>query len=197
MTTEEQVLCLCRDSLPPDWCRAPNNAIPMAWDDFITATKHSQALFLNRRQAEQELRCKQLIPYILLRDLNSNVAAYPRHGSEIRLHGLWSAAIGGHVNAHDHQTELWQESISMGMQREMQEELPGLQGQPQFLGLINEEESAVGRVHLGLVFLLNCPQHPDNISAELQGLCWLNQPEIAARTFELWSQLALSLLPKG
>src|SRR5690606_11460485 len=116
--------------------------------------------WLIRAQAETDPAFKQWIPYVLIENDHGELAAYPRKGSESRLHGLYSLGVGGHINpsdAHDEDgvsvREIWEKAIFHGLRRELTEEFPdATSGETRFVGLINEESSSVGRVHLGLVF---------------------------------------------
>ncbi len=77
----------------------------------------------------------------------------------------------------------------------MSEELIGIpSGSLQFLGLINEEVTPVGSVHLGLVFCLEV-EGPEQIvpGEELHRFCWKSDLELAGLKLEHWSHLALGL----
>jgi len=133
------------------------------------------------------------------------VACYPRQGTEMRLHGLWSVGIGGHVNVDDlgnHAPEDWETVLRTGLQRAIEEELPGfrLTERPECLGLINEDATPVGSVHLGIVCQIQLPTDATvQAGAELRGMTWL-QPDVLlpdhpdTRKLELWSVLALRFL---
>ena len=114
-----------------------------------------------RRALEQDAAWKQPIPYAiaLYRDPHTSVTSLfwmdrLSGTSDQRLHGRASFGIGGHIGAGDG-------GIRAALEREWREEVdtPVL---PSFtpLGLLNDEADAVGRVHLGIVFLatLNSPQ---------------------------------------
>ena len=67
-------------------------------------------------------------------------------GGDARLHERWSIGVGGHVGPDDG-------GIEAGLQREFHEELVAdWQPQPRLLGLLNDDRTPVGRVHLGIVF---------------------------------------------
>ena len=70
----------------------------------------------------KKINYKQLIPYVLLQKADGKFACYQRHGTEIRLHGKWSAGIGGHIDEPDQQTSL-KATLETGMLRELKEEL--------------------------------------------------------------------------
>ncbi len=100
-----------------------------------------------RDEAEEDPTWKQVIPYLLLRDrgrlfLMRRTSA----GGDARLHERWSIGVGGHVGPDDG-------GIEAGLQREFHEELVAdWQPRPRLLGLLNDDRTPVGRVHLGIVF---------------------------------------------
>src|SRR2546421_1367086 len=61
-------------------------------------TSRSNLLYLNRSDAEQDKRYKQLIPYVLV-ICDRRILRYQRGrgGQETRLHGVYSVGIGGHA----------------------------------------------------------------------------------------------------
>lgn len=201
----ELVLCSATAELPPAWLPAAG-ATPLPEATLYQHLDHLAPRWLPRSQAEHEPRNKQWIPYVLLLNPHQQLAAYTRNGTENRLHGLWSLGIGGHINPCDapppDQNFNWRHTIQNGLRRELAEEYPSaLPGHTQFLGLIHETLTSVGQVHLGLVFL-HQPRAPLALPGpELHCLQWLpaktlgSHPEWPPDKFELWSQLALQLLP--
>ncbi len=89
--------------------------------------------------------------------------------------------------------------IYSGMMRELYEELAGRPPnlKPLFKGVINEEETDVGQVHLGVVFqiLTDCPELfvPGE---ELVGFQWQNTVKLGRFHMEIWSQLCLKLFER-
>ncbi|MCL5098279.1 MAG: hypothetical protein M1608_12280, partial [Candidatus Omnitrophica bacterium] len=201
----ELILCSATLSLPAEWLPR-SGSVSIAEDQFFNELAQLPPLWLPRAQAETDPAYKQWIPYVLLRNRSGALAAYPRQGSEARLHGRWSLGIGGHINPADGAPAAndanrgWRQWLWNGLHREITEEFSGAAaGRTRFLGLVHESLSDVGRVHLGAVFL----HEPDVITgepgAELKHLRWLYPGEIGAGDwqldrFELWSQLALRLL---
>lgn len=101
---------------------------------------------------------KQIIPYCVIL-CGPNVFTYTRSRSsaEDRLHDKLSIGIGGHVNDKDDVEPFW--SYLKGVIRELKEEI-GLEvnhdaAQKTLHGLINNDEDEVGRLHLGLVHIIN------------------------------------------
>ncbi len=151
--------------------------------------------FAPRREAEQDFSKKQIIPYALLFDVQGRVLTYRRHGSEGRLAGRCSAGIGGHVNDCDAGATLSDRLLS-GLTREMREET-GIMLNPvstELLGMINEDESEVGRCHAGVVFRVELDDSQNlKFSDEIASPDWCEPAGLDLSHFELWSALALRL----
>jgi len=201
----ELVLCTRTERLPAHWLPEAG-AIQITEVELLKNLESIEPHWLPRGQAENDPTFKQWIPYVLLCNREGALAAYPRQGTEARLHGLWSLGIGGHINPVDGKiadalpkNDSWHALLWNGMRRELEEEYPAaVKGETRFLGLIHESQTAVGRVHLGAVFLHAIDIIDADPGAELKGLRWLDQGQIGIldwplERFELWSQLALDL----
>jgi len=132
------------------------------------------AFFMERAHAEMNPQYKQIIPYIIVNTEHGMVETmdektYPTFvyqrtpkGQESRLHNMFSIGIGGHINPEDaHEDNLW--TFVNGAMRELQEELgvvvdgdkedfvslPDQLCEP--IGFLNDDSTAVGSVHLGVV----------------------------------------------
>lgn len=187
----KEILVLERNALPPAWLPR-EGSLPMAWADFgaeLAAAGRSR--WLERSEAEKNPAWKQPIPYVLLRDGNGAVALYRRQGSEKRLHGLWSAGIGGHVEQEDGVDTIGQTLLCCA-NRELAEEVPGCTAELHFLGIVNEEVTAVGRVHWGVVFEARVERRMKG-GVELGKLAWIAPHKALEYPLELWSRLALGL----
>lgn len=115
----------------------------------------SSCEFLPRSQAESDPSYKQIIPYVLL-IRGDEVFAMRRlsKGGETRLHGLISLGVGGHINPPDKQAG-GADVLMTGMLREIDEEVE-IDGPGRLtpIGLINDDTTEVGSVHLGLVYTM-------------------------------------------
>ncbi len=199
MMAIETVLCIERKLLPDSWVQT-RSIVPLGLDAFIETCSVSGFEFLNRKEAENNPEYKQIIPYIVLqtRDMKKT-ALYNRQGSEKRLHDLWSVGIGGHINPIDGEKEnaSFREILMAGMKRELNEELDKrpLDDLPDFLGVISEDITDVGKVHLGAVFRI-LTEHPEKYLAgsELFQFTWSETGSLYKFNMELWSSLALELL---
>jgi len=166
-------------------------------NDFFAYVKDSDVLWIERALAENNPAYKQLIPYILIKNSCGSLLTYRRHGSEKRLSGLYSCGIGGHIDESDRRETL-KETLERGMLREIREEITNFDPdkiKPEYKGIIFDNESEVGRVHLGLVYLAECPEGFTPLpSEEISGAEWKTPEELAGPGKETWSELAFSLL---
>lgn len=165
--------------------------------DYSELFSENDVCWIERQDAEKNPQYKQLIPYVIVRRHDGKCACYPRHGTEKRLHGLYSFGVGGHVEESD-KKETLRETLECGMYRELSEELvdfPVAEIPLKYIGLINETETETGLVHLGIVFLAECDKNCElHASDELKGLEWKTTDEAASLKKELWSDLAFRLL---
>lgn len=199
MPEKESVLCIQRNLLPPSWVDR-QSIVPLSLNEFNETCSSAGFEFINRRDAEKDASYKQIIPYIVLqtRDFD-RTAIYNRQGSEKRLHDLWSIGIGGHINPIDMNTRTssFLQILSAGMERELAEELDqrAEQDLPRFIGVISEDITDVGTVHLGAVFRI-LTDHPEKFlpGSELYQFTWEKTENLDRLNLELWSTLALKLL---
>jgi predicted NUDIX family phosphoesterase len=150
--------------------------------------------FMPRDEAETDESFKQLIPYVVLRHAGQ-VFHYTRGGGggEKRLHAMRSIGIGGHISLED--GGLSPEAYHVGMRRELAEEveLPG-EYEERCVGLINDDRMAVGRVHLGVVHVLELrsPEVRSRESALVAGgFAPVAELREQREAFETWSQFLL------
>jgi predicted NUDIX family phosphoesterase len=186
-----QILVIPRErapDLPLEGCLPQRNL------DFL-----QPMLWRERVEVEHDETCLQPIPYVLLHDGAGAFWAYARSGGDARLEGRRSCGVGGHVEHIDTQKTA-DATLRHAARRELAEELgipvhalPPLTLQ----GLIYEGHSAIGRVHLGMLFTADWPgQAPEPPPHEaLTGLGFLPATEIVGdERFELWSRLAVQFL---
>lgn len=154
--------------------------------------------FMDRGEAENDPAHKQLIPYCLFR-YQDQILHYVRgaSGGESRLHAKGSIGIGGHINPIDE--ENGQSTYEAAVQREIEEELI-IEGTytSQIVGLINDEENEVGKVHLGVVHLIDLETNKVTAGEDSQAdLKFIPISELRTTYFEQlesWSQFALELV---
>ena len=157
--------------------------------------------FRARREIEDDPTFKQIIPYVIFRS-EGMVFTYRRGGSggENRLHRLRSLGVGGHVAEDDAGGLATIEAYDAALRRELDEEIilpPTGLDLPRPVGLINDDGSPVGRVHLGVIHLVDLPEptltarDPSLADAEFLPITDLARlrPE-----FETWSQFCIDAL---
>lgn len=141
---DEQVLCVARDRIigADGWHGIRRHDVERALGII-----EAEGEFRRRGDAEDDPAWKQVIPYLLLRDgPRLFLMRRTRAGGDARLHERWSIGVGGHLNPEDR-------DIHGGMRREFSEELDAVwEPEPHLIGLLNDDSTAVGRVHLGVVF---------------------------------------------
>ncbi len=160
--------------------------------------------FILRSKAESDPAYKQLIPYVLMVH-GDKTLSYVRgkRSGEGRLHGSRSIGIGGHINPVDDMplfSDDFRETYRAAVQREVAEEVD-VQGphSDRIVALLNDDSTAVGQVHLGIVHFwkLETPTVAKREQVITQ-LAFMNLRELqdVRDTLETWSQLCLDHLPE-
>ncbi|MBU6239214.1 MAG: phosphoesterase [Planctomycetes bacterium] len=156
--------------------------------------------FRPRSLVETDPSFKQLIPYVILECNNeqgTRLFQYTRGKGqgETRLHALKSVGIGGHISVEDAQGDDW---YRVGMQRELSEEVDiGCGGTDRIVGLIYDDTTEVGRVHLGVVHIMqlsSCKVQPRENHLLDSGFRSLEEIKSDTRSMETWSQLCIKYL---
>lgn len=158
--------------------------------------------FMERPAAELDPTHKQIIPYSIFH-YQGRYLGYTRGGKsgEKRLVAKRSVGIGGHINPVDQSHDGLGETMYFNsIEREITEELVlGSDHTQQVIGLINDDSSEVGSVHLGVVhrFELTRDEIRSNEDA-IQDLRFYTLEELRALGDELetWSQIVVNNLLK-
>jgi len=150
--------------------------------DVISA-KH---FFIDRKIAEMSPQYRQIIPYVLIRNGNDYfVLRRLAKQTESRLHHKLSLGIGGHINPGH--------SLVDGMRKELEEEVRiESTYDMQFLGIVNDDSTEVGRVHLGAAYRLDVDTRSVMIlETEKMSGEWLSRHALreARPAMESWSQI--------
>ncbi|HEV7919673.1 MAG TPA: NUDIX domain-containing protein [Thermoanaerobaculia bacterium] len=153
----------------------------------VIAGKH---LFLPRPLAEKSPEFKQIIPYVVIRGGGDYflLRRTPKQ-TEKRLHDKLSLGIGGHINpGHD---------LLAGLRKELEEEVS--LGDPYaltFAGILNDDSTEVGRVHLGAVYLLETSRNVAVRETEKMTGSWTAREALAPlrEAMETWSQIVYDRL---
>lgn len=162
--------------------------------------------FMERPYAECDPTFKQVIPYVVLRRGNE-FFRYQRtkKGGESRLHDRWSVGVGGHINPgdsviDDDGTILPAHTIyDLAMWRELEEEVSiKCDNESLYLppvALLYDPSDEVGRVHFGIVHILNVGFHrklefhdPALANGQFTGRFDLKN---STENFEAWSKLVI------
>jgi predicted NUDIX family phosphoesterase len=170
----EQVMVVERSELGRYIERRTFDLIRDDLDDIldIISAKH---FFIDRPTAEQSPQYKQIIPYVVIRHDDSFflLQRTPKQ-TESRLHHKLSIGVGGHINPDS-------PTILGGLQKELEEEV-GVEGdyKVSFVGILNDDTTDVGRVHLGAVYVLDATRRDVTIreTDKMTG-SWATREELA------------------
>ena len=198
MPSDERVLCFERKLLEE---LGVFQGLHQDVEKYLSvATASANLTYLNRSDAEQDKRYKQLIPYVLI-ICNGKILRYRRGkgGQETRLHGLYSVGIGGHISEEDHGLFNTNDRgyYEEGMRRELIEEVDIDAEHAPAVALINDDSTEVGYVHFGVVHILQVPD--ESIVGRRSGIV---APEFVPladavkdlAVYESWSRLCLEQL---
>jgi predicted NUDIX family phosphoesterase len=186
---DEEVLVVPRASIVPGsgWLGVRREGL----DAALEAVRRD-GFFVRRGDAEEDPAHKQVIPYLVLRDGERwFLMRRTKGGGDARLHDLWSVGVGGHLNPGDGDVE-------GGLRREWAEEVVAA-FEPAFepVGLLNDDTTAVGAVHVGIVFVADAAGRPVEIreTDKLTG-SFATTDEVAAvrESMETWSRLVFDAL---
>jgi predicted NUDIX family phosphoesterase len=170
--------------------------------DELLSPEHTS--YRPRGEMEQDPSFKQLIPYVIFRyvDAGGEVSVFQytrgKGQGEKRLHAKRSVGIGGHISSDDEQSERDLHPYHEGMQRELAEEVAIHCGYTErMVGLINDDETEVGKVHLGVVHIFDVdtpdvePREDEIIETGFRPVRELLED---LEGFESWSQICLRAL---
>jgi predicted NUDIX family phosphoesterase len=185
----ELVLVVPRDAVvpAPGWLGVRTDGIAA----FVEAVGRA-GRFAPRPEMEVDPSFKQVIPYLVLRDGERYfLMRRTRAGADARLHDRWSIGVGGHLNPGDG-------DLLGGLRREWDEELvAGFVPDFRLVGLLNDDSTDVGSVHLGAVYLADAAGRPVTIreTDKLTG-AFASRDDVAAVAddLETWSRLVFDFL---
>ena len=196
MAAEERVLCFRRKLLED---LVMFQGLSMEVEKYLpVVTSSAHLVYLNRAQAEQDRRFKQLIPYVLV-FCNDRLLRYRRGrgGEEKRLHGLYSIGVGGHISEEDHGLFSKDVGYREGMQRELREEVAIDQVSEATVAVINDDSTEVGYVHFGVVHIVRVIN--ESVAGRRSGIVspefiLATEAQRDASNYESWSRLCLENL---
>lgn len=191
--TPEHILVVKRDILfasEPAWHGLKNVDI----DAYLTLIQTHKE-FLPRPDMELDETYKQIIPYLVFRH-NDRYFLMQRSNkaSETRLQSKYTLGIGGHVRAEDLQEG---STLFDWARREFHEEV-AYSGNLTItsLGMLNDDSNEVGKVHIGLVLLLEGDSDQISVQEELKSgeLFTLEECATYADRMETWSHIIFKSL---
>jgi len=164
--------------------------------DFETIIEYikNHISFMPRAHAETNFGYKQIIPYVLF-TFKEKIFVMQRkpNASEQRLASKFSLGIGGHIR----QDDIQQNDIFEWAYREFHEEV-NYSGalKYQSIGILNDDSSDVGKVHLGVILLINGDSAEISIKDEHKDGMLLNIDECSQlyENMENWSKICFDFL---
>lgn len=150
--------------------------------------------YMSRSLAEVNEDYKQIIPYMIFSHQGKLFVMQRKEtASEQRLKNKISLGIGGHIRKEDVSS---MHIADWGL-REFHEEITyshQLTLTP--LGIINDESNEVGRVHLGVAFLIKGTSNDIRVKSELKHGALMTPKDILAQynNMESWSQIIFDYL---
>jgi predicted NUDIX family phosphoesterase len=186
---DELVLVVPRAALmgDPGWLGVRTDGL----DEFESIVRRD-GQFRPRPAMEIDRRWKQVIPYLVLRDRERYfLMRRTKAGGDARLHDRWSIGVGGHLNPGDG-------DLAGGLRREWREEvLADFEPEFRLVGLLNDDSTDVGSVHVGAVYVADATGLPVTIreTDKLAG-SFAAPAEVAAvvEHMESWSALVFEHL---
>ncbi len=189
MTEGELVLVVPRSSLmsDPGWHGITTDGI-----EEFEALVARDGEFRPRAEVEVDRTWKQVIPYLVLRDgPRYFLMRRTQAGGDARLHDRWSIGVGGHLNPGDG-------DLAGGLRREWHEEVEA-EFEPEFtlIGLLNDDTTEVGSVHVGAVYVAEALGRPVSIRETEKLTGEFAEPAAVASVvdrMETWSALVFAHL---
>jgi predicted NUDIX family phosphoesterase len=185
----EQVMVVERERLAP--YLVERGLVREQLDEILDAITDGH-FFIDRPTAEASPQYKQIIPYVVIRHAERYflLQRTPRQ-TEARLHNKLSIGVGGHINPDT-------PDLLDGLHKELEEEVH-VAGDYDltFAGILNDDTTEVGTVHLGAVFLLE--SHDPNVTVrETEKMTgrWAGVAELREvyATLETWSQIVFDAM---
>ena len=188
----EQVMVVEREAIAP-WL--VEFGLSREHADEMLAAFSEQHFFIDRPTAERSPEYKQIIPYVLIRHGEEwFLLQRTQKQTESRLHHKLSLGIGGHINPDT-------PDLLDGLQKELEEEVH-VEGDYEltFAGILNDDTTEVGRVHLGAVFVLATAERTVSVrETEKMTGRWVATTELAQHReqMETWSQIVYDAVIAG
>lgn len=171
----------------------------------IMKNLHNTADVTRRGEAEENKDYKQPIPYMILKR-GTELFMYERlqGGGENRLHNKLSLGVGGHMN--DLSDVSFENDLLLNTMRELEEEVK-IEGKEittediSITALINDDKDEVGKVHLGLLGVIELPEGAEVTVIETEQLAgtWVQLEQLKADKamydrLENWSKIYVDMV---
>jgi predicted NUDIX family phosphoesterase len=160
-------------------------------------------LFRRRSELEEDPSFKQVIPYAIISSHDSFFVFRRISGqAEKRLHNKLHMGVGGHMNPGSSK-ETGEQYLISELKREFFEEVRLLDAcvinDIEFIGFINDDSIPVGRVHIGLLYIIRLSNQnivvneTDKMTGE-----WIDRKDISGyyEEMETWTKIAMDHLLK-
>jgi predicted NUDIX family phosphoesterase len=192
VSDDELVLVVPRASLmeDPGWLGVTSEGL-----ERFESVVARDGEFRPRGEMEVDRSWKQVIPYLVLRDGSRYfVMRRTKAGGDARLHDRYSIGVGGHLNPGDG-------DLTGGLRREWNEEVAAdFEPEFQLIGLLNDDTTDVGSVHVGAVYVADAAgrsvaiRETDKLTGE-----FASREEAAAVVdrMETWSALVFEHLERA
>jgi predicted NUDIX family phosphoesterase len=168
----------------------------------LLSPKHTS--YRPRREVELDPGFKQLIPYVIFRHTDhrgrQTVFQYTRGTGqgEGRLHRKHSVGIGGHISTVDADSDGSTNPYREGMRRELEEEVViDTSYTARCVGMINDDQTEVGSVHLGVVYIFDVERpavRPRETEIIQSGFRPVEEILADMTGFETWSEICMRAL---
>ncbi len=175
---------------------------------LVPVLSSDQLSYRPRKEMEEDPSYKQLIPYVLFTHTDAegqlSLFTYQRGGGggEARLRAKRSVGVGGHISTLDiaendsqkHAGDVYRRGLDRELEEEICVETPYVETR---VGVINDDETEVGKVHLGIVHRFEveepnvAPREDDLVDARFQPI---EEVLTEIEHYETWSQIALKAL---
>jgi predicted NUDIX family phosphoesterase len=176
--------------------------------EVAVAALEDCGLFIGPRQIlEQDDRFRQIIPYIIVTQ-GKDIIGYVRgaSGGEARLHGKIAIGVGGHIDLPDVEKNEdgsinLGETLAEASMRELREEIKITDlgrtldfPDPKWVGLLIDSSNEVGRVHIGIVGIVDADGEVHSLEESQEGIDSFSIADLEQNKDRLESWTAL-LLP--
>lgn len=193
---DEQILVVGRKEIFDFEKNAFYGFMPTSDSRILSILKSFDKYEVKRRgDMEEDTNYKQLIGYAIIKDKQTqDILVYTRliGGGEERLHGKSSVGIGGHMNETDEKeiSRIIKDNVAREIEEEIGINFAYARENVKFIGLINDDKEEVGKVHIGLVYLLEVDKTSIKVEeTDTLAVRWLNSNEAKQiNSYESWSE---------